>query len=99
MRLLYSAGVDSFLIMQKINKLHEVIDTVLSGKRYMNQILFNCLLRNMLAKGSDTYNDHFAVFNLKEHQVFQLIHAGYSGDIITEILDISLEDVLLQLFN
>lgn len=96
------AGADGFLIKQEINKLHEAIRTILSGKRYVNQILLNCLLQNVLAKVSDTYDDHFAIFNLKEHQVFQLVDAGYSEEIIAKTLDMSLETVLLyksRLYN
>ncbi|MBN2533507.1 MAG: response regulator transcription factor [Spirochaetales bacterium] len=92
---LCNAGADGFLIKEELSKLHDAIETILSGKRYVNQILLNCLLQNVLANASDTYDDHFAIFNLKEHQVFQLIDAGYSENIIAKTLDISLEKVLL----
>jgi DNA-binding NarL/FixJ family response regulator len=92
---LCNTGIDGFLLINELHNLHEAVCTILSGKRYMNQTLLNCLLQNVLAKASDTYNDHCAMFNLKEHQVFQLMDAGYSEDVIAKTLDISPDKVVL----
>lgn len=89
------AGADGFLGSHELGDLHTAIQTILSGKRYMNQIILNFLFQNMLVKGSATYDDHFAIFNQVEHQVFQLIGAGFSEDTIAEMLEISIDDVLL----
>jgi DNA-binding NarL/FixJ family response regulator len=91
---LYSAGVDGLLETRDIHKIHLAIHTIIEGKRYLNQQISNCLLQNMLVNGSATYDDQLAGFKLKEHQVFQLVSAGYGEEMIADILDINLEQVL-----
>ena len=55
MKSVCSMGVDGYLIKDDINKLEEAVDNICRGKRYINEMLSNCLLQNMILQSFELF--------------------------------------------
>ena len=92
-RELCAAGCSGILTPRDITSLHEILKTILSGRRYISSAISNIFFQNLLTPGSGTYTGHAGSPRCQEHQVFQLMGAGMNAEEVARILGIDMETV------